>query len=127
MIRFNSAVMIVASALFISACASCKATPLRPAILSNANESAQQTLTQAMQKLANKSVRLPSQAFIQSPQLALVDKVDPSPSNPKGLGMEHLPPHRFELQSNGKDCWLAYLNTQEKIKLTGISCSIIPE
>ncbi len=116
--------MVAAQALLLSACAKAQLKPLQPAVLVNASASNQQTLTQAMQKLANKSVSLPSHAFIDTPQLVLVDNIKPSAGNPQGLGMEHLPPHRFELQSDGQHCWLVYLNTQASLKLTDLSCTI---
>ena len=94
-----------------------------PAVATALTPEDQIAIKQAIGRLAGKGLtKLPDSAFKESSILLLSHNIAPSKEHPNGIPIEHLPPYKFELFTNGGQCVLAYCNTSATAPLENTEC-----
>lgn len=97
-----------------------------PALATDLPPESQADIKKAIGHLSGKGLKhLPSNAFQNRSTLLLSHNIAPSIEHPNGIPIEHLPPYRFELFSNGRECVLAYHNTKAVSLLENTQCLAI--
>ncbi|MFY8274027.1 hypothetical protein AAEU32_07875 [Pseudoalteromonas sp. SSDWG2] len=121
----KTAVMALISALSVSALAGCNATQqlpaeLRPALLSQPSQQQVSELIAGM--LNSQSVRLNSNVFMDKSSLVVEPpKMTDANGNPI-MGKVLEMPQRFMLMTDGTQCYIRHLNTEQTIAAPQLSC-----
>ena len=94
-----------------------------PALATDLNPESQADIKKAIGLLSGKGLKhLPANAFQNRSTLLLSHNIAPSTEHPNGIPIEHRPPYRFELFSNGSECVLAYHNNKTVSPLENTQC-----
>ncbi|WP_026942433.1 hypothetical protein [Hellea balneolensis] len=106
----------------ISACKTTAGAEPRPALLTRMDQTAQDTLTQAVSKAIGSKVTLAADSFMTKPSVT----IEPASVNKRngriidGRTLER--PSHVDLMMMGAECYVMNRETGEKIMLEGVDC-----